>query len=239
MRVGKKYILFFLFSSANTRGLIHIIGDSHAFFNFASAEKIAEKSYHSIKITRNQMAIPVSLVIHWLGPRTMYRVGREGLKDLNIKKWGIQEGDVIIYVFGEIDVRCHILKQRDQGRSLDDIIDQVVDRYLDALSANKQQYNSLVTIVCSITPPTDQAENKDFPIYGTLSERIQVTRDINKLLNKRCKERGFLFLDSYPYYSSEDGDLREELSDGSVHIAIEHNNPIRRELVRLLESNNL
>jgi hypothetical protein len=71
---------------------IHVFGDSH----------VSEFSN-----------IPGCL-LHYVGPITMHRIGRDGLNFLDMTSYGVQENEVAIFVFGEIDCRCHIGKQRDK-----------------------------------------------------------------------------------------------------------------------------
>lgn len=229
-----KLVMCLFFICANLKCLIHIIGDSHAFFNFASGGNLKKISLHEVPVVQADQKISIPVLIRWLGPRTMHRVGREGLKEIDIKKWEVQEGDTVVYVFGEIDVRCHILKQRDEGRDLEEVINVLVDRYLNALYVNHCQYNVLKTIVCNIVPPTDRVASKEFPVYGSLAERICITQKLNERLKKGCLEKGFLFLDCYEYYCTEYGDFKKELSDGDVHIAFDHNHFMKQELFKLV-----
>src|SRR5579872_2784969 len=70
-------------------------------------------------------------IIKWTGPTTMHRIGRDGLSFLDLRMKEIEEGATIVFVYGEIDVRCHIGKQRDLfGRKQDEIIDSLARNYL-------------------------------------------------------------------------------------------------------------
>lgn len=94
---------------------IHVIGDSHS------------SEFSGIK----------DCFIHHIGPRTMYRVGRNGLKILNFKDYNVSENDLVILTFGEIDVRCHIGKQVDfHGRELDEVLSTLVSNYLNTVLEN-------------------------------------------------------------------------------------------------------
>ncbi len=64
-----------------------VIGDSHSKFLFAG--------------------IP-SCRVNWIGPMTMYRVGRDGLGALDFAANGITGQERVILSFGEIDVRVHM-----------------------------------------------------------------------------------------------------------------------------------
>lgn len=169
--------------------------------------------------------------INHLGPITMHRVGRDGLRIVDLHAMGVREETVVVYVFGEIDVRCHIGKQRDvKGRDLDEVIQTLVENYLRTISQNRSRYQNQVPIVCSVTPPTDVTYNPEFPYWGTLSDRIEITQKLNEELRHMCKAYGVLFLDIYSHYADSQGSLHSALSDGNVHIDAQHNGFIRDSL---------
>lgn len=160
--------------------IIHVFGDSHS---------------------REFDKIP-GCEIHYLGPITMYRVGRDGLQFLNLKKHNVKEDQIAIFAFGEIDARCHILKQRE--RDLDEIINSLVDHYLMTIMSNKSMFNNLFCIVYSVTPPTE-SYNSLYPCCGLLEERVKVTKKLNKKLEKKCAELGVAFLDVFDEYANDNG----------------------------------
>ena len=58
-----------------------------------------------------------------MGHVTMHRIGRDSLSYFNIKDYSVQENVYVVFVFGEIDVRCHIGRIADQKfLKLDDVI---------------------------------------------------------------------------------------------------------------------
>lgn len=175
------------------------------------------------------------LTTHHLGPLTMHRIARDGLDAVNLKKMGVKEGDVAIFVFGEIDVRCHIGRQRDlKGRDLEEVMQTLVWGYLRTILQNQAQFKNLTCIVYSITPPTDTIYNIEYPRYGTLEERIQITQAMNYLLKIASQQYGIQFLDVYEDYTDALGALNTELSDGNVHIGSQYNGAIRQNLSQLL-----
>ena len=94
---------------------IHVFGDSHANWGFSNFGK------HHYDYNYNTLNIPFS--VHWIINKTMHGIGKDGLRVLNIASYNMQENDIAVFVFGEIDARCHIGKQRDeQHRDVDQII---------------------------------------------------------------------------------------------------------------------
>ena len=187
---------FPLFSVESSR--VFVIGDSHASFGF-----------------RN---IP-GCIVNWLGPRTMHRVGRDGLSGLNIQSLGVQNGDTVVFVFGEIDVRCHIGKIRDSTKQSEQaLISDLAQRYLNTIIENRKQYTKLKCIIFAVVPPTDKGYNPQYPYYGTLQERVRITQALNRKLHELAACNNIYMLDVYKEYSAPDGSLRREFSDGSVHV---------------------
>jgi hypothetical protein len=218
---------------------IHVIGDSHAFFSFSPVPFIAqEPSYpeffcYDYSGADTHLSVPFHL--HWIGPRTMHRVGRDGLSFLNVKDLSVKEDDYVVFVFGEIDARCHIGKQsHQQQRPYQDIIRELVNNYIATIVRNKEQYAHLTCVIFGVIPPTDQSFNPDYPTYGSLPERIAITQCLNAELGKACLERGLLFFNVYDACSTPLGDFDKKLSDNIVHIAIAHNEFVRQQLVELL-----
>ncbi len=213
------YFLFFLCLSSYVQALpaIHVIGDSH--------------SMEFSKVPGTQ--------IHWLGPITMHRVGRDGLGCVNLPAFGMQEGEVAVFAFGEIDVRCHIGKQRDEfKRNLNEIIETLATNYIQTIVTNRALYQRVLCIVYSITPPADGYNNPDFPFYGSLQDRVAITKKLNAHLAILCRKAGLEFLDVYKEYANREGALKPEHRDfWGIHIEPSHNQVIIQKLNQILIKN--
>ncbi len=176
-----------------------------------------------------------NISIHYLGPMTMHRIGRDQLDVLNLSSHGIDKESIVIFAFGEIDVRCHIGKQRDlMNRNLDEVILTLVANYLEAILKIRYLYNNPLCVVYGVTPPTDIVNNSEYPRYGLLEDRIAITKKLNDLLQSQCKIYGIEFLDVYADFSDEQGALIKELSDDNVHINNVFNAPIRNYIEKLI-----
>jgi hypothetical protein len=53
---------------------------------------------------------------------------------------------------------------------------------------------------------------------GTDEERKHYTLYFNEKIKEKCIEKKYIFFDIYNNYIDENGYLRKDLSDGSVHI---------------------
>ena len=241
-------ILIFLISfshlMAHSMPTIHTVGDSHAFCSFKRALILRNDPYltrsFNYEFSHNGQILSLPFHLIWKGSHTMHRIGRDGLEFLNIKRYGVQENDCIVFVFGEIDVRCHIIKQSElQKISVDEVITRLADAYVATIINNKQQYNNLHCVIFSVLPPTNRTFNPQVPYYGSLEERILVTKKLNAYLELLCRQHNLLFLNMYDVFATEKGDFKDELSDGNVHIGPHYTGLTREGLAKLLIANNI
>jgi hypothetical protein len=176
---------------------LFVVGDSHAKFNFGADPRFR---------------------VRYLGPVTIHRVARDGRKALSLKDMGVFRGDVVVWCLGEIDVRSHLVRQRDRQRvPVETIADSLARDYLRSVAAIQSEIGDLKTVVLSVIPSTDQGENESFPKIGSLEERIDARILLNRALEKYCRPHGFTYLDPYGPLEDSSGALNAEMSDGNVH----------------------
>lgn len=155
----------------------------------------------------------------------MHRVGRDKFLTIDIlKKYRVKEKDAVIFSFGEIDIRCHVLKQvKLFHRDLNEVLDTLLNNFFVVIRELREQDPTLIFLTYTATPPTNAQYNPDQPYYGSLEERIL----ISYLFNDRLKELSSLHqidvIDVYDYYADIKGVLQIHYSDGGVHIAPQHN----------------
>jgi hypothetical protein len=153
--------------------------------------------------------------LNWLGPVTMYRVGRD-------KAWFLKEPDIAggawaVLVFGGIDVRCHIGRIAEEtGSPRRAVVASLVTAYLEAVRSRREGN----TIVLGVMPPADGSGvvDADFPVFGLWRDRIEIAGMVNAELAVRTREFGIEFLAIPDFYANESGGLDPRLSDGGVHI---------------------
>jgi hypothetical protein len=151
------------------------------------------------------------------------------------------EKDIVIFVFGEIDIRSHYGKQIQKGRNKDSILNVLVDNYIDTILLNRFEYPNVNFVVQSVIPPTDEKNykepvNKEYPITGTIEDRIEATIEINKLLKEKCLINNLLFIDISTYYQNDETEfpisglcpdakiytLDPRIKDDNVHVYIDY-----------------
>lgn len=221
----KELILFiFLAYSFSLNSTIRIIGDSHAIAYLNNHEKFP--NLRNIKV-------------QYAGPITMHRIGRDQFEILDLRKYGTNENDIIVFVFGEIDTRCHIGKIRDeQNKSLDEIIETLTDKYFEAILKNIKMYSNVRCIISGVAPPTNNGFNSSYPRYGTIEDRIFIVKKLNSLLFQKSQSLGIGFIDSYTPYANPDGTLDLNRAEIQVHIDRKHNEELLRQLERIIFSFN-
>lgn len=225
---------------------IHVIGDSHS--------RLYSSPYLNGYITK----------VYYVGAITMHRIGRdkptiENLQNIS-KDWykeylpkakkqyqhmdypkndAMKPNDVVIFVFGEIDIRNNYNKQIVKGRSHDEILSTLADNYVNHVYQLQQQHVHLRFYIQSVMPPTSienmKEDLKDYPIEGTFEQRLNATDYLNKLLKQKCDEYGLGYLDVTSYYQNDTGpfpvygicndcnygELDKRVKDDNVHVRID------------------
>lgn len=192
----------------------HTYGDSHA-SKFGSWDRVKLKD--------------VTVVINWLGPKTMYSFGRD--KEIIIKRNEIKDNDFICFFFGEIDCRAHINKYEPNWK---ETIDSLVNEYFKAIYKNINGLNVKVCVYNAVPQLERNLERyewiKDWenmdPVNrsskGTDEDRVRYTLYMNKKLKEYCDTYDYIFFDIYEKYVDDKGYLNPTYSDNNCHI----DNPI-------------
>ena len=185
--------------------MIFIYGDSHANRNF--------RNLNLPFIDKHQNSI------------TMFRIGRDNII-INFNNNEHDENSILCFNYGEVDCRCHIKRQINLGKNVDDITRDLVDKYFITINNNVNKYKKMIII--AIVPTTKQLElesihgpiRHEFPFVGSDEERVSYTIKMNNLLREYCDKYDYIYFDPYKFYSDESGCLKFELSDTCGHIKI-------------------
>ena len=151
----------------------------------------------------------------------MFRTGRDN-SIINFEYSG--ESDTNILCYGEVDCRCHVQRQINLGKNEDDIINDLVESYINTIKNVIKVYKNI--IIVAINPPVEKEEYEningpilhEFPIIGSDSNRARFTEKMNILLKKYCIINSFIFFDPFDFYKRKNGCLKYELSDKICHI---------------------
>lgn len=213
-----------LLGAAIDEPILHVIGDSHAYNCFTPNTAIGCRANVLARVKDvSPTDVPYAYQFtHHLGSRTMHFAGRPGALATEAARCGVKAGDAVVWVFGEIDVRCHIVRQQAQhGRSSDDVIGALATNYIDGILEVQRVIELARSVVFAPIPPLDNPgyTSEDFPVFGSIAERIEASRQLRGTLSTLCDRHGILFLDVSAQYETARGDLRWELSDHFCHIA--------------------
>lgn len=183
---------------------IHTFGDSHSRFGWDCIKK-------------------QNIEIHHIGAKLAFSIGSRKEKLLCLENYEIENGDTIVFSFGEIDCRCHVHKHAIHGKTYKNVIDDIVNNYIDAVNIITLNSGLKFKNICiyNIVPPTEKhniKENKRYPHLGSDQERKSYILYFNKKLKEKCNENNWIFVDVYDKYCDNNGFLRKDLSDSKVHI---------------------
>ena len=169
--------------------MVYVVGDSHARELFAG-----HNEYDNHKVGT------------WAAFR-LHTHHEEFVRHLNG-----HEHDKIIVVFGEIDVREHIVDQaKKQNRTTDELVDDTAFSFVEYISSLCYDISIL-----SVPPTGDGDDDKVF--RGTYEERKHITERLNARYEYYCGRFNVPFVNVYKYLVDENGDRRKELVVDQVHL---------------------
>lgn len=158
---------------------------------------------------------------HPLGPRLCYSFGRDKLNLLNIKEFGVEENDIVIFCFGEIDLRCNIQKHLNNEYTYDKNINSMIEKYFEAIYENVKQYSHLNVCVYNVVPTVQKYNTFEYPNHpfmGTDEERKMYVQYFNKKCDEYCLKYNYTFFNVYDKYCDSNGYLNKDYSDDNVHV---------------------
>lgn len=171
--------------------MIHCIGDSHAAV-FSGVDEMVptwpERSNDTIEYFRS----------YRIGAATAYQLESK-IPILNdIISRCVRKEDSVLFCFGEVDIRAHLLKQAElQGVLVSDIVNECVDRYFQVILYYKQLgYNTIAW--GPIASHHDARPYVGGPTFGNCLERNLVTEMFNNRLELRCNQYSVGFVTIFP-----------------------------------------
>ena len=198
---------------------IYCIGDSHAGF-FSGYDRMQpgwpNKSTNKYSFLKSYRLGPV-LAYNLCNFKTRSK-GREKL--LYILTHFVPLGSKVLFCFGEIDCRAHLLKQSEiQRRDIHDIIRECVDRYFTVIKDTKKKGFDI--IVWNVMPSgiIDDALEKEYPFYGTNSERNKVSKYFNEYLKQKLEGIDILFIDIFDKLVFENFETNDSYYFDGVHLS--------------------
>lgn len=199
---------------------IYVIGDSHVFIFSGQLNGLRRKLFF------NDINIPIFenkiFQIFHCGPALAYSLNKYNTNTRITEKSNfllsciIKPGATIVMSFGEIDIRCHILKQIDVYKSAY----IVADNYIKYIKSISDKYK--VIIYSPIATGKDCGEiDKNYPRVGTEAERNTLT----KIFNNIIKEAGIPYFSVFEEMISDNLETRNDfLAPDNCHLSFEKYN---------------
>lgn len=168
--------------------MIHCIGDSH------SAVFSGKEEMQPIWPQRSDDRTPF-FKSYRIGPATAYQLETkipviDEIIHLNVNV----DTDYVLFCFGEVDVRAHLIKQMElQNKTVYEIVKECVDRYFKVLL----RYKEAGIKVIAWGPIASWHESKKYiggPSFGTCLERNIVTEEFNNYLEEVCTKNDIGFV---------------------------------------------
>tara|TARA_B100001057_G_C22853779_1_gene951977 strand:+ start:1452 stop:2099 length:648 start_codon:yes stop_codon:yes gene_type:complete len=207
--------------------MIICIGDSHSSI-FSKKNEIIEvwpkksfKFYSKIKPIR-------------IGAATAYNL-KNKIQLINsiLDKVFYFKNSYVMFCFGEVDIRAHIIKQASlQNRDVEHLVKECVERYIESLDGIKLRKN-INKVVWGPIASWSIEKPYDGPSYGTNLERNYLTRVFNGYLKEKCLEKNIIFVSIFEKMLNSDGTTNSYFLDdlgAGIHLNINSIPLIRTEL---------
>ena len=206
---------------------IIVIGDSHSYF-FSGQEVIRSKKmgYHHGVINSSDNLLPTFSPIH-IGPVLAYNANTYGTKtmgrekvDYLIKKQMIERGDQVMFCYGEIDIRNHVIRQTaQQGIPMESVVDRVLANYLSFLVSMRD--HGLRVACWGPTPsfPDAAIPNDAFPVHGDEITRNKATLYFNEQLGHLCQKNNIGFASIAAKLIDDRGRIRQNYFVDGCHLS--------------------
>jgi hypothetical protein len=108
-----------------------------------------------------------------------------------------KKSDLLLFVFGEVDIRAHIIEQsKKQDKSRIQITREVVDRYYEAIRDVVNKGYTVAVFGCvGGFKRNGKRQEPPWPYAGTCKDRNAITQIFNDAIEKKC------LLDDIPFIS--------------------------------------
>lgn len=184
-------------------GDIHVLGDSHALYNFCVYSEIRA---------------------HFVAPISVFRLIK-GTIDLDAHKIG--PGQNVLFNFGEIDCRIIVASLADRIAP-EELIDHLGEKYLETLNRICAPKDIKAGVVLAVPPyPLNVNSDPLFPVVGALGERVEYTKLFNVKL-RSLKGRGCVsgVIDAYTPFVTEDGVMDKYFAADETHLRPDRTDPL-------------
>lgn len=189
--------------------MIHCIGDSHV--SVFTGHDCMPPIWHPMRRSDDKSKY---FRTYRIGAATAYQLeGKIPIIDFIIERAPISKDDKMLFCFGEVDIRAHLIKQSiDKERDIEEVVKECVDRYFNTIMHFKGKgYDMMVW--GPIASWSEKAPYTSGPSYGTTLERNNATRIFNNYLEEKCNGNGVVFLSIFDKMLLDDGNTDPKYLD--------------------------
>lgn len=186
---------------------IHCIGDSHS--AVFSGEEAMQPCWPEPAANK----IPY-FKSYRIGPATAYQLhNKQPLIEEVINSIDLGPKDALMFCFGEVDIRAHLLKQVEiQDRDIQELTLECAQRYIDALKYYKK-YDRRIIVWGPIASWCDSKPYTGGPSFGTNVARNLATHFFNRDLIELCAKERMRFISIFDDMINEDFTTKPEFLD--------------------------
>lgn len=123
--------------------------------------------------------------------------------------------DVVVFVYGEIDLRMRIGEQVQKGRDANEIIDTLIAKYISNIKELVRDDGPETVIIMHPVPAFYKIgpDNPDFTTFGTLNERLIYHRMLCSKLSTLATENNFHTLSINDVVQLPGGEFMPSMAD--------------------------
>jgi len=206
---------------------IIVIGDSHTYF-FSGQEVIRPRKigYHHGVINSSENLLSEFSPVH-IGPVLAYNSNKYGTKtrgrekvDYLIKKRMIERGARVLFCYGEIDIRNHVVRQAEnQGIAMERVVDKVLANYLSFLVSMKEEGFRVACWGPTPSFPDTEKPSDELPSHGDEITRNKATLYFNERLENLCQQNNLVFVSIAEKLIDERGRIRQDYFVDGCHLS--------------------
>ncbi|MFA7658007.1 MAG: hypothetical protein WCY19_01080 [Candidatus Gastranaerophilaceae bacterium] len=202
---------------------IYVIGDSHV--NFFSGEEYIHFFKYKKGINKTLALINCFEPYH-LGAALAYNILNPNASSKGLEKieWllaqKIPPNSILLLCFGEIDMRCHVVKQsKIQDKSIDEVVDDVLQCYIQFVKYLQKKGYKIITWAPIASQKDTISKHSEFSKIGTESERNYATKIFSEKLNLFAAENKFINCSIYNKLVDENNLTIEEYIADKCHLS--------------------
>lgn len=187
--------------------MFHCIGDSHS--SVFSGEEVMQPCWPLL--ASNKLPYFKS---YRIGPATAYNLhAKQHIIQPLIESLNLSNNDKLLFCFGEIDNRAHLIKQSlIQNKNIEDLVKECVLRYIESVKFYKK-YTNKIYFWGPIASWSDDKPYTTGPTFGGNIERNLVTEMFNIFLENECNKNEFGFISIFYEMLNNDKTTKSEYLD--------------------------